>query len=90
MHASASPDTNLQKIEADIAEAERLTTALWLKRSMGEDTTADDRRLLKMDAGSDAAAGSTLTISDREELQNYTEYDPLSLHMDQPAEATLK
>jgi hypothetical protein len=45
----------LQDIEADIAEAERLMTALRLKmavkRSAREDTTADDRRLLKMMQG---------------------------------------
>jgi hypothetical protein len=45
----------LQDIEADIAEAERLITALRLKaavkRSARQDTTADDRRLLKMMQG---------------------------------------
>jgi hypothetical protein len=42
----------LEDIEADITEAERLMTALRLKmavrRSVGEDTTTDDGRLLKM------------------------------------------
>jgi hypothetical protein len=41
----------LEDIEADITEAERLMTALRLKmavrRSVGEDTTTDDGRLLK-------------------------------------------
>jgi hypothetical protein len=47
-----NPLARLEEIEADIAEAERLMTALRLKiavkNSMGEDTTTDDRRLLKM------------------------------------------
>jgi hypothetical protein len=46
---------SLEEIEADIAEAERLMTALRLKmavkRNVGEDTTTDDRRLLKMMQG---------------------------------------
>ena len=45
----------LEDIEADITEAERLMTALRLKmavrRSVGEDTTTDDGRLLKMMQG---------------------------------------
>ena len=47
----ASP-AHLEEIEADIAEAERLMTALRLtiaaKRSAGEETASDDRRLLEM------------------------------------------
>jgi hypothetical protein len=50
-----NPLVRLEEIEADIAEAERLMTALRLKmvvkRSAGEDTTTDDRRLLKMMQG---------------------------------------
>jgi hypothetical protein len=49
------PLARLKAIEADIAEAERLMTALRLKiavkRSVGENTTTDDRRLLKMMQG---------------------------------------
>ena len=49
------PLARLEDIEADIAEAERLMTALRLKiavkRSVGENTTTDDRRLLKMMQG---------------------------------------
>jgi len=49
------PLARLEEIEADIAEAERLMTALRLKmavkRSVGEDTTADGRRLLKIMQG---------------------------------------
>jgi hypothetical protein len=42
----------LEDIEADIAEAERLMTArrltIAVKRSIGEETASDDRRLLRM------------------------------------------
>jgi hypothetical protein len=47
-----NPLARPEEIDADIAEAERLMTALRLKmvvkRSGGEDTITDDRRLLKM------------------------------------------
>ena len=47
-----NPLARPEEIDADIAEAERLMTALRLKmavkRSGGEDTSTDDRRLLKM------------------------------------------
>jgi hypothetical protein len=47
-----NPLARPEEIDADIAEAERLMTALRLKmavkRSAGEDTSTDDRRLLKM------------------------------------------
>ena len=50
-----NPLACLEEIEADIAEAERLMTELRLKvavkRSVGEDTTTEDRRLLKMMQG---------------------------------------
>jgi len=50
-----NPSLRLQEIEADVAEAERLMSALRLKmavkRRVGEDTTTDDRRLLKMMQG---------------------------------------
>jgi hypothetical protein len=50
-----NPSARLEDIEADIAEAERLMTALRLKiavkTSVGEETTTDDRRLLKMMQG---------------------------------------
>jgi hypothetical protein len=46
---------SLEEIEADIAEAERLMTALRLKtavkRSARQDTTAEGRRLLKIVQG---------------------------------------
>ena len=49
------PLARLEDIEADIAEAERLMTALRLKmavkRSVREDTSTEDRRLLKMMQG---------------------------------------
>ena len=47
-----STRARLEDIEADIAEDERLMTALRLtiaaKRSAGEDTASDDRRVLEM------------------------------------------
>jgi len=47
--------SRLKEIDVDIAEAERLMTALRLtiavKGSIGEETIADDRRLLKMMLG---------------------------------------
>jgi hypothetical protein len=49
------PLARLEDIEADIAEAERLMTAIRLKmavkRSVREDTSTEDRRLLKMMQG---------------------------------------
>jgi hypothetical protein len=49
------PSARLEEIEADIAEAERLMTALRLtiavRGSIGENTVAEDRRLSKMMMG---------------------------------------
>jgi hypothetical protein len=50
-----NPLARVEDIQADIAKAERLMTALRLKvavkRSVREDTTTDDRRRLKMMQG---------------------------------------
>ena len=50
-----NPPARLEDIEADIAEAERLMTGLRLtvaiKESIGEDTAADNRRILQMMQG---------------------------------------
>src|SRR4051794_32604593 len=52
INGGVNPSVRVEEIEADIAEAERLMTALRLttavKRSARQNTNTDDRRLLKM------------------------------------------